>query len=220
MVTLDEVKQSPIVQQYMDIGNKYIGTIGAIEHNVKHAELVAFLCYDILKTLGYSQRVAELGAIAGYLHDIGNLINRYGHGLSGSIIAFKILFNMKMKPDEISTIIGAIGNHEEHANGNPVNPVAAALILADKSHVHNSRVRKRETSLFTPRDRVNYAVSSSKILIDPIERVISLKMDIDTDVCSVMEYFEIFLTKMLMSRRAAEHLECEFELIINDSRLL
>jgi hypothetical protein len=204
----------------MEMGNAFIGNIGAIEHNMHHAELTCFICYDILNTLGYAQREAELGAIAGYLHDIGNLINRYNHGMSGAIMALNILLDLEMDPGEIATIMGAIGNHEENSGGQPVNNVAAALILADKSDVHRSRVRKQDIASFTPRDRVNYAVTSSNLLIDKSEMSVALKMHIDTSVCSVMEYFEIFLTKMLMCRRAAKHLKCEFQLIINDSKLL
>lgn len=220
MVTLDMVKNNPIVRQYMQIGNDYIGNIGAIEHNMHHADLTSRLCQHILTTLGFPEREAELGAIAGFLHDIGNLVNRYGHGMSGALLAFNILLEMDMEPEEIATIIGAIGNHEEQARGNSVNNVAAALILADKSDVHRSRVRKRDMAVFTPRDRVNYAVTSSELIVDAEKRVISMMIEIDTSVCSVMEYFEIFLTKMLMSRRAAEYLQCEFELVINGYKLL
>lgn len=220
MVTLEMVKKSPVVKQYMETGNNFIGNIGAIEHNMHHAELTSFLCYDILNTLGYPLREAELGSMAGYLHDIGNLVNRYGHGMSGALIAMQVLLDLEMDPPEIATIMGAIGNHEENAHGQAVNNVAAALILADKSDVHRSRVRKRETSAFTQRDRVNYAVTSSNIIIDNIEKTICLRMEIDTTVCSVMEYFEIFLTKMLMCRRAAEHLGCQFQLMMNGNKLL
>jgi len=220
LVTLDMVKDSHIVKQYMQIGNAYIGNIGAIEHNLHHAEQTSILSYEILDKLSYPKREAELAAIAGYLHDIGNLVNRYGHGMSGAIMAFYILLDLNMDPDEIAIIMGAIGNHEEHARGQSVNSVAAALILADKSDVHRSRVRKREISSFTPRDRVNYAVTNSRLLVDSEQKVIALKIDIDINVCSVMEYFEIFLTKMLMCRRAAQYLQCEFELIINDHKLL
>lgn len=220
MVTLETIKASTQLKEYMSRGNTYIGNIGAIEHDDSHAELTSNLCRSILEKLGYSQREAELGAIAGYLHDVGNLINRYGHGLSGAILAFNLLLDLKMDPEEIAIIMGAIGNHEEQARGSSVNNVAAALILADKSDVHRSRVRKREISSFTPRDRVNYAVTETSILVDPEKRVITLEIAIDTTVCSVMEYFEIFLTKMLMCRRAANYLGCEFELLINDTKLL
>jgi hypothetical protein len=160
------VKANPIVTSYMDKGNTYLGSIGAIEHNVHHAELTSTLCRDILTTLKFPPREAELGAIAGYLHDLGNLVNRYSHGMSGALIAFQILLDMGMDPDEIAIIMGAIGNHEEQAHGDAVNNVAAALILADKSDVHRSRVRKTDFATFTARDRVNYAVSESQIVVD------------------------------------------------------
>lgn len=220
MVTLEAVKENPVVNDYLKIGNTYMGNMGALEHNLHHAELISDLTRDILTTLQYSKREAELGAIAGYLHDIGNLVNRYGHGMSGAIIAFSILLDMGMDPAEIAAILGAIGNHEEHADGKPVNNVAAALILADKSDVHRSRVRKSDFSTFTSRDRVNYAVTKSGIEVLPDEKIILMHLEIDTKVTSVTEYFEIFLTKMLMCRRAAKHLQCEFKLVINDVRLL
>jgi len=220
MITLDDVKNDALINEYLKMGNAYIGNIGAIEHNLHHAELISSLCYEILNILGYSPREAELGAIAGYLHDVGNLVNRYGHGLSGALIAFNILLEMGMEAEEIAMIIGAIGNHEEHADGKPVNNLAAALILADKSDVHRSRVRKTDFATFTPRDRVNYAVTKSELQVKTDEKTIILKLEIDTSVCPVMEYFEIFLTKMLMCRRAAEHLGCEFIIMINDVRIL
>jgi hypothetical protein len=220
MVTLEQVKANQMVQAYMRLGNEYIGTIGAIEHSLSHAEYVSKLCYEILQKLGYSLREAELAAIAGYLHDIGNLVNRYGHGMSGALLAFNTLMEMGMDPEEVAAIMGAIGNHEEHAGGNSINVIGAALILADKSDVHRSRVRKQEISSFTPRDRVNYAVRNTRLNIDAENKMISLEIDIDTEVCSVMEYFEIFLTKMLMCRRAAQYLGCEFALLVNNNRLL
>lgn len=220
MVTLEQVKANTMVQAYMRLGNEYIGTIGAIEHNLNHAEYVSMLCYEILEKLGYSEEEAELGSIAGYLHDIGNLVNRYGHGMSGALLAFDTLMGMGMEPAKVAAVMGAIGNHEEHAGGNSVNIIGAALMLADKSDVHRSRVRKHEMSSFTPRDRVNYAVTDTNLLIDAENMVISLEIEIDTQVCSVMEYFEIFLTKMLMCRRAAQYLNCEFALVVNRNRLL
>ena len=213
MITLESVKNNPVVIDYLKIGNTYIGNMGALEHNLHHAELTSFLTKDILDDPGIfipgSRIGARPGAIAGYLHDIGNLINRYGHGMSGAMIALHILLDMGMEPAEIALIMGAIGNHEEHAEGKPVNNVAAALILADKSDVHRSRVRKTDFATFTSRDRVNYAVTKSGIEVLPSEKIINMKLEIDTQVTSVMEYFEIFLTKMLMCRRAAEHLQCE-----------
>ena len=220
MIDFISLKNNPAIADYLSMGNVYIGNMGALEHNFQHAELISSLTYEILATLGHSAREAELGAIAGYLHDIGNLVSRYGHGMSGAMIAFYILLEMGMEPDEIAIIMGAIGNHEEHADGQPVNNVAAALILADKSDVHRSRVRKTDFTAFTIRDRVNYAVTKSGIEVNPGEKTIVMKLEIDTAVCSVMEYFEIFLTKMLMCRHAAEHLNCEFKILINDVRLL
>jgi len=220
LITLEAIKNNTVVNEYMARGNEFIGNIGAIEHNQKHAELVSFLSYDILNSLGYSQREAELAAIAGYLHDIGNLVNRYSHGLSGAIMVLEVLMGTNMDPEEIAVILAAIGNHEEHADGQSVNPVAAAVILADKSDVHQTRVRKRESSCFTIRDRVNYAAKESALLVDDEKKVITLRLRIDTGTCSVMEYFEIFLTKMLMCKRAAEFLGCQFELLINDVKLL
>lgn len=214
------VKSNPKIKEYMNMSNQFLGNIGAIEHNLHHAELTSRLAYDILSRLGFSAREAELAGIAGYLHDIGNLVNRYGHGMSGALIAFTVLLEMGMDTDEIAVIMGAIGNHEEHAKGCAVNSVAAALTLADKSDVDRSRVRKADQSTFTPRDRVNYAVTDSQIIVQPDELIITLKLKIDTTVCSVMEFFEIFLTKMMMCRHAAEFLGCEFKLMINDSRLL
>lgn len=220
IVTLEAIKRNSILGEYMNQGNAFIGHIGAIEHNQRHAELVSFLSYDILNTLGYPQRDAELAAIAGYLHDIGNVVNRYGHGMSGAIMVFEMLVDLGMDGEEIATIIAAIGNHEEHAQGQSVNTVAAAVILADKSDVHQTRVRKTAQASFTTRDRVNFAATESALLVDADKRVITLRLKIDTRYCSVMEYFEIFLTKMLMCKRAAEFLQCKFELIINDVKLL
>ncbi len=220
MVTIQEIKANSAIKDYMLIGNRYIGNIGAIEHDLKHAEKVSDLCAEIISRLGYPARDVELAAIAGYLHDIGNLINRYGHGLSGAIMVFSILLDLKMDPVEIAIIMGAIGNHEEHAQGKPIHNVAAALILADKSDVHRSRVRKTDFATFTARDRVNYAVFESCLSVDTEKLLIILKIQIDINVCSVMEYFEIFLTKMLMCKRSARYLNCEFELIINENRML
>lgn len=220
MLGLKEVKDNQVFTDFMLSANQFIGATGAIEHSIQHAERTAELAAYVLTTLGYTQREAELAAIAGYLHDIGNLVNRYGHGMSGAILAFYGLMEMGMDTAEVATIIGAIGNHEENAGGRPVNSVAAAVTLADKSDVNRSRVRKGDSAAFTPRDRVNYAVTDSQLLVDAGNKVISMNISIDTAVCSVMEYFEIFLTKMLMCKRAAEFLKCEFHLLVNETRLL
>jgi len=220
MIDLQTIKNDQVIIQYMEMANRFMGNIGAIEHNTAHADLVASLSYDIIFTLGYPRREAEVAAIAGYLHDIGNLVNRYRHGTSGALLAFEHLLDLGMDPEEIATIMGAIANHEEHAGGYAVNNVSAAVILADKSDVNHTRVRKPDITSFTPRDRVNYAAKESILSIDAMDRLIALKMKIDTNVCSVMDYFEIFLTKMMMCKRAAEHLGCRFELVINDLKLL
>jgi len=220
MVDLQTIKNDPVIKQYMEMANQFMGNIGAIEHNIAHANLVASLSYDIIFTLGYPRREAEVAAIAGYLHDIGNLVNRYGHGTSGAIMAFNHLLNLEMDPEEIATIMGAIANHEEHAGGYAVNNVSAAVILADKSDVNHSRVRKPDESSFTARDRVNYAAKDSTLSIDAMDRLIAMRLQIDTRICSVMDYFEIFLTKMMMCKRAAEYLGCRFELTINEVKLL
>lgn len=220
MLSIADVKNNQVFTDFMVSANQFIGATGAIEHSIEHAEYTSELAVYILKTLGYPERETELAAIAGYLHDIGNLINRYGHGMSGAILAFYGLMEMGMDAAEVATIVGAIGNHEENAGGRPVNNVAAAITLADKSDVNRARVRKSDIGTFTPRDRVNYAVTDSQLLVDAEKKIISMNITIDTGVCSVMEYFEIFLTKMLMCKRAAEFLNCEFHLVVNETRLL
>lgn len=220
MVNLDLVKAHPFVNTAMDMGNEFIGNTGAIEHNRRHAEYVAQLAAKVTEGLGGTAREAELAAIAGFLHDIGNMVNRYKHGMAGALMAMSILLELGMDPVEVTTIMGAIGNHEEQSGGNAVNRVAAAVILADKTDVHHSRVRKRDVATFTTRDRVNWACYESALAINQAEATIILELKIDTTICSVMEYFEIFLTKMLMCKRAAEFLGCRFGLHINEVSLL
>ena len=172
----------------------------------------------ILSTLGYPERTVELAKIAGFLHDIGNLVNRVDHSQSGAVMAFRILDNMDCPPEEIATIVTAIGNHDE-GTGMPVNAVAAALILADKSDVRRSRVRNQDMASFDIHDRVNYAALSSNLEIDPEKKVIHMRLELDDSICSVMDYFEIFLKRMLMCRRAAEMLGCRFKLTANGSKI-
>ncbi|MGE5453633.1 MAG: HD domain-containing protein [Methylocystaceae bacterium] len=220
MVNLEMVKTHPFVNTAMDMGNEFIGNTGAIEHNRRHAEYVARMAAQVLEGLGGTPREAELATIAGYLHDIGNMVNRYKHGMAGALMAMSILLELGMDPAEVTTIMGAIGNHEEQSGGNAVNRVAAAVILADKTDVHHSRVRKRDVATFTTRDRVNWACYESALTINRAEATIIMELKIDTTICSVMEYFEIFLTKMLMCKRAAEFLGCRFGLHINEVSLL
>ncbi|NLV21465.1 MAG: HD domain-containing protein, partial [Syntrophomonadaceae bacterium] len=162
---------------------------------------------------------ADLAGMAGYMHDLGNVVNRNGHSQSGALMAMEILRAMKMNSEEIAVVAAAIGNHDE-GSGQPVNPVAAALILADKSHVHRNRVRNYDVATFDIHDRVNYAVENSSLVIEADKKLISMELSIDIEICPVMEYFEIFLSRMLMCRRAANYLGCDFALIINGAKLL
>jgi metal-dependent HD superfamily phosphatase/phosphodiesterase len=169
--------------------------------------------------LGYDERDGELAAIAGYLHDIANMVNRFNHGGAGALMAYTLLSRMGMDPEEIALVISAIGNHEEE-RGNAVNHVASALILADKSDVARTRVTHTDFAKFEIHDRVNYAAHDSELIVDRQEKTVTLKLTIDTDICPVMEYFEIFLARMIMCRRAAEFLNCRFGLVINGNALL
>lgn len=219
MVTLTEIKQNPIINAFIEKGNEHLGAMGYTDHGYLHVSLVSMLSREILLKLGYNQRTAELAGIAGYIHDIGNVINRQGHSQSGAIIAMGILKGLNMDMDENAIICAAIGNHDE-GSGHPVSEVAAALILADKSHVHRNRVRNTGLANFDIHDRVNYAVQYSIMDIDQEKRLITMELEIDTEICPVMDYFEIFLHRMILCRRAAGFLGCEFELIINGAVLL
>ena len=193
--------------------------LGFTEHSFAHVTHVAETVKYLLETLGYSEREVELGQIAGYLHDIGNLINRVDHSQSGAMMAFRILKDMGAQPEDIATIVTAIGNHDE-GTGVPVNPIAAALILADKSDVRRSRVRNPEFSQFDIHDRVNYSVRKSVLKINEEHTIVKLKLLIDTKYGSVMDYFEIFLNRMILCRKAAERLGLSFKLIINEQQLI
>jgi len=219
MFTLDTIRDSKLVETFIIKGNEHLAAIGYTDHGPVHVGLVAGLSRKILLDLGYDQHLAELAGIAGYMHDLGNVINRMGHSQSGAMMAIEILSRMGMEPEEISIIVSAIGNHDE-GSGHPVHAVSAALILADKSHVHRNRVRNTDVATFDIHDRVNYAVEKSVLKVDGTGRMITMDLMIDTDICPVMEYFEIFLSRMLLCRRAANFLKCEFALIINDAKLL
>ena len=219
MVTLEDVKRHPVIDSCIRKGNEFLGVMGYTEHSYRHLNLVSKVSRYIIKELGYDKRDAELAAIAGYLHDIGNVISRNNHGISGANIVFPILIEMGMNPSEAAIVASAIANHEEQY-GYPVSNVAAALIIADKSDVHRSRVRNTDFATFDIHDRVNYAAKSVAVNVDQQKRVISMRLEIDINICSVMEYFEIFLTRMILCRRAANHLGCDFELIVNDSKLI
>lgn len=217
-LTLAELKEDPIVQGYIEGGNKHLEAIGYTEHGLRHVGLVSHIASNILEKLEFTQRECELAAIAGYLHDIGNAVNRVSHAQTGAIMASHILERHGMNPEEIAIVIGAIGNHDE-ADGHPVNNVSAALILADKSDVHRSRVRNPDLATFDIHDRVNYAVEHSFIRVYPMDRI-ALEITINTELCPVMDYFEIFMARMLLCRKAASFLKTQFELKINEVKLL
>ncbi|MGE5653221.1 MAG: HD domain-containing protein [Bacillota bacterium] len=217
--TLQQIKTHPMVTSFIQQGDVHLASIGFTEHSFRHAGLVSHIAENILIRLGYPERDAELAAIAGFLHDIGNVVAREYHGQTSSMIAFRILDELKMPYDELGKVIGAIGNHEEQY-GHPVNHISAALILADKSDVHRTRVRNREVATFDIHDRVNYAAERSFVRVDSEHKTITFEITIDTKICPVMEYFEIFLTRLIMSRRAAAVLDTRLELEINGSKLL
>lgn len=219
MITLDDIKKNHLIRCYMGKANEHLGVIGFTEHGERHLNQVSLKAALILQELGFSSRDVELAAIAGYLHDIGNVINRDSHGISGALLIAPILQQMGMEPGELAGILGAIGNHDEH-HYQVINHISAALILADKTDVHRSRVRNQDFATFDIHDRVNYAAVDGGLSVDREERTITLELTIDIDICPVMEYFEIFLLRMVMCRRAAEFLNCRFALIINGSKLL
>jgi len=219
VVTFADVKSDPEVQAYIKVAQEMMEAIGYTEHGLRHIGLVAHRAMKLMEALGRPPRRVELVGIAALLHDIGNLINRQGHGQSSALLAHVILTRMGMPPEEIAPIMAAIGNHEEQI-GNSVNDLAAALILADKSDVHRSRVHNRDIATFDIHDRVNYAAIHSDLSVLPEEKAIRLDLEVDTSIIAIAEYFEIFLTRMMMSRRAAESFEYRFELVINGTRLL
>jgi hypothetical protein len=219
MITLEEVKKNPLVDAYISRADKNLEVVGYTEHGRRHSSLVAKSARMILDELGLPRREAELSAIAGYLHDIGNVFNRLDHAMTGAVLAHTLLLGMGMEPDEITQIVSAIGNHDE-GSCDPVSNIASGLIIADKSDVHRSRVRNPAMIKFDIHDRVNYAVESSKLQVNREKRLITLDLIIDTKISSVVEYFEIFLSRMLFCRRAANFLECEFSLVANGNHLL
>jgi Uncharacterized conserved protein len=218
-VTLDAVKKNAQVNNFIEAANEYLGAMGYTEHGFRHVTLVSSVAKNVLTYLDYPAPLPELASIAGYLHDIGNVVNRKDHGQSAALIAMRILNAMGASAEDTATVISAIGNHEEEI-GEPVNPAAAALILADKSDVHKTRVRNPNTAALDIHDRVNYAADRSFLRVDRDKKTITLELSIDTKVSQVMEYFEIFLSRMMMCRRAAKFLGCNFQLIINERKLL
>ncbi|MBQ1502896.1 MAG: HD domain-containing protein [Clostridia bacterium] len=218
-MTYEEIKNNEEVRTYIRQADMSLSALGFTEHSFAHVTLVAETAGYILETLGYDERTVELARIAGYLHDIGNLVNRIEHSQSGAIMAFRILDHLKFPPEETGMIVSAIGNHDE-GTGTPVSPLAAALILADKSDVRRNRVRNQDVSTFDIHDRVNYSVTKSELKINRAHSLIKLKLTVDTHYGSVMDYFEIFLQRMILCRKAAETLGLEFKLMINEQQLI
>lgn len=218
-VTIDEIKRDQEVETYITKGNEVLGAMGYTEHSSRHVNLVSSISRNILSYLGFPARECELAAIAGYLHDLGNVVNRVHHPQAGALIAMRILDRLGMNYDEVATVVSAVGNHEED-DGSVVNNVGAALIIADKSDVHRTRVRNTDPATFDIHDRVNYAAEYSFVRVDPKKKTITLELKIDPKIAPLMEYFEIFLSRMIICRRAATFLGCNFELSINETRLL
>ena len=219
MITYKELTHSDAIRTYIIRADESLTSLGFTEHSFAHVMHVAETSGYILQTLGFEQRTVELAKIAGYLHDIGNLVNRADHSQSGAVMAWSILNDMGCDPGEIATIVTAIGNHEE-GTGVPVNPVAAALILADKSDVRRSRVRNKDMSTFDIHDRVNYSVKKAVLDINDAKTIVNLALNIDTEYGSVMNYFEIFMGRMILCRKAAEKLGLQFKLTINEQQLI
>jgi metal-dependent HD superfamily phosphatase/phosphodiesterase len=219
VITFEDVKQNNEIQSLINAAQEQVEAMGYTEHSNRHINIVANRCGEILQSLGYDEHTVELGKIAGYLHDIGNAINRHDHAHSGAILAYQVLKEMGMPAEDRAKILMAIGNHDEET-GTAVSNISAALILADKSDVHRSRVTNTNMATFDIHDRVNYAVTDAKLEVNSTERKITLKLKIDTEICPVLNYFQIFMNRTMMSKYAAKFLNIWFELVINDTKLL
>ncbi len=218
-ITYRDIEENGEIRAYIQKGDELLGALGFTEHAFVHAGKVAKTAAGILTEFGFSGREAELAGIAGFMHDIGNLVSRSEHARSGALIAFNILTRLGMEPGETATVAAAIGNHDE-GGGLTTGPVTAALVLADKSDVRRSRVRNKELVTFDIHDRVNYAVEESVLNVNSKDRIISLNLKIDTAISSKMEYFEIFLSRMMMCRKAADFLGGTFELVMNSVKMV
>ena len=219
MITLEDVIKNEEVQAFINGAEKQIKALGYTEHSHRHIGIVSKRTGEILEKLGFDERTIELGKIAGYLHDIGNVINRTDHAHSGAILSYQILKGMNMPLEEITEIISAIGNHDEKT-GTAVSEISAALILADKSDAHRDRVTNTNMSTFDIHDRVNYAVTNSELEVEAEQKKVILKLTIDTQICPVLDYFQIFMERTMMSKYAAKYLQIWFELVINGTKLL
>ncbi|HPP35713.1 MAG TPA: HD domain-containing protein [Clostridiales bacterium] len=219
LVTVEDVRKNREVRTFLTIAETQMRVLGYTEHSFRHVGLVSENAGKILEQLKYPEREVELARIAGYLHDIGNAVNRVDHAHIGALMAYRILTGMGMDCEEAAQVMMAIGNHDEHS-GTAVSSISAALILADKSDVHRSRVTNTDMATFDIHDRVNYAVEKSVITVDSEKKTCDLVLKIDNKICPVMDYFEIFLVRMTMNRRAAAFLGLQFQLFINDSKLI
>ena len=219
MVTFEDVRNSPEVIELIRNAQRQLDVLGYTEHSQRHVTVVAERAGYILKTLGYDEHTIELAKIAGYMHDIGNAVNRVDHAHTGAILAYNILKDLGMDLTDCVEIMMAIGNHDEET-GTAVSVISAALILADKSDAHRTRVSKKDRSLFDKHDEVNYAVTHSDLVVNSEEKRVILNLTIDTNICPVIDYFEIFMERTKMSKRAAKYLGLWFELVINDTNLL
>ena len=218
-ITYEMIQNNPDINTYITQADASLIAMGFTEHSFAHVTKCANVASKLLRDLGYSEREQELAKIAGYMHDIGNVVNREDHAQSGAIMAFRLLDKLGMEASDIAAVVTAIGNHDEHT-AFPVNAISAALILADKTDVRRSRVRNRDTINFDIHDRVNYAVERSDVTLDRERGTITLALTINTQVCAVMDYFEIFLTRMLLCRKAAEFFHLSFKLDINGVNVL
>lgn len=217
-ITFEDIYYNSEIQLYIRQADASMRAMGYTEHSFAHVGRVANMARDILLELGYTEREAELARIAGYMHDMGNMINRQDHAQSSALMAFYLLKKMDVDPEDIATIVTAIGNHDE-GSAFPVNPITAAVILADKADVRCSRVRNKDFATFDIHDRVNYSVKKSEVSVEK-DNYIELSLQIDTEICAVMDYFEIFMERMLLCRKAAEKLNLQFRLTINQQQIL
>ena len=218
-MTYEEIKKNPEVLALLKKGNENLGVMGFTDHSIAHCVLVAERAAQILRQLGYSEHQQELAKIAGVMHDIGNCINRTHHAESGALLANLILRETDMALEDRIVVISAIGNHDE-STGGAKDTVSAAIVLADKSDVRRNRVRYKEKEVLDIHDRVNYAVTGSSLKVQPCDRTISLNLQVDTAICTMYEYFDIFLGRMMMCRKAAELLDAQFRLTVNGGKVL
>lgn len=218
-ISYKDIRKNKEINEYITMGNQVLGILGYTDHSQKHAAIVAEGAARLLKELGYGEHEIELCKIAGYMHDIGNCVNRNDHAHSGALMAFRILKDMGMDPKDLAVVVSAIGNHDEKT-GTAVTPVSAAVILADKADVRRNRVREKKKSAFDIHDRVNYAVLSSELTANLEKKVIHLNIQLDEEQCSILDYFEIFTERMLMCKRASQLLGMRFKFTANDRKVL